>query len=388
MVIVALAITAVIIWHPWSLEKPSSIPSGKPSLAVMYFENNSGDKGLDYLRDVQLNLLITDLNQSKYISVISQDRIYSILQNLKLDMADKYSSEHLAAISERCGVSNIVTDSYYTPGDRFIFNVSFKKLLVGENVTFTEEGDNVPDIIDSISLRIKSELGLNREQIASDTDEKAGIIRSYSPDALNYFTQGVMFYGKVGTYYDKAIPLLEAAIEADPNRARGDKLDDPKFREHFEKVFALSDSASERERLIIQGSYYLGLKEDYEKADPILHELVEKYPDEAFGYRLLTILHGRLGNTKKQRDYAEKAYRARPESWEEVYNFVNRLFRELELAETVLLDFIERSPEHPVARYYLVRTYRMMGKDDLALSELDKLFQVAREKYTKIDQFG
>ena len=186
LAVFAAIITAFIIWPPWSLEKHSSIPSGKPSLAVMYFENNSGDKGLDYLRDVQLNLLITDLNQSKYISVISQDRIYSILQNLKLDMADKYSSEHLAAISERCGVSNIVTGSYYTPGDRFIFNVSFKKLLVGENVTFTEEGDNVPDIIDSISLRIKSELGLNREQIASDTDEKAGIIRSYSPDALNY----------------------------------------------------------------------------------------------------------------------------------------------------------------------------------------------------------
>ena len=190
-------------------------------------------------------------------------------------MVDKYSTEDLKAIAERCGVSNIVTGSYYAPGDRFNFNIAFKKLRTDETISFTEEGvekGKVPDVVDSISRRIKSEMGLNREQIASDMDEKAGIIRSYSPDALKYFSQGEKFY--TSGDYEKAIPLLEAAISLDPNMAmahrhlgaiywntKGKKQGIPEVLEHIEKAFSLSDRSSERERLIIQAGYYYMVKE-------------------------------------------------------------------------------------------------------------------------------
>ena len=45
------------------------IPSGKPSIAVMYFKNNTGDEELDHWRSALSQWLITDLSQSKYINV-------------------------------------------------------------------------------------------------------------------------------------------------------------------------------------------------------------------------------------------------------------------------------------------------------------------------------
>ena len=53
------------------------------SMAVMYFENNTGDESLDYWRKALSDLIITDLSQSKYIQVLSGDKLYNILEKLE-----------------------------------------------------------------------------------------------------------------------------------------------------------------------------------------------------------------------------------------------------------------------------------------------------------------
>ena len=54
----------------------------KPSLAVMYFKNNTGSAGLDHWRTMLANLLVTDLTQSKHIRVLSEDKLFQILSRL------------------------------------------------------------------------------------------------------------------------------------------------------------------------------------------------------------------------------------------------------------------------------------------------------------------
>jgi len=70
LVAVLLVVAVALIWQLLpQKEGIPSIPSGKPSLAVVYFENNTGDESLDHWRKALSELLITDLSQSKYLNI-------------------------------------------------------------------------------------------------------------------------------------------------------------------------------------------------------------------------------------------------------------------------------------------------------------------------------
>ena len=79
---VVIVIAAIVIWQLLSQKETISVPPGKPLLAVMYFENNTGDESLDHWRKMIPSLIIDDLTQSKFIDVLSREKLYAILSNL------------------------------------------------------------------------------------------------------------------------------------------------------------------------------------------------------------------------------------------------------------------------------------------------------------------
>jgi serine/threonine protein kinase len=59
------------------------ISKARPSVAVLYFENQSGDASLDWLRTGLTDMVVTDLSQSPQIRVLGTDRLYQVLTDLK-----------------------------------------------------------------------------------------------------------------------------------------------------------------------------------------------------------------------------------------------------------------------------------------------------------------
>ena len=57
--------------------------TGKPSVAVLYFENNTGSTQLDWLRTGLTDMLVTDLSQSPDVEVLGTDRLVQILTDMK-----------------------------------------------------------------------------------------------------------------------------------------------------------------------------------------------------------------------------------------------------------------------------------------------------------------
>jgi len=117
LVFVAIVIAGVIIWQLLPKKEAVPIPSDKPSLAILYFENNTGDESLDHWRKALSDLLITDLAQSKYIKVLSGDRLFKILSQLNQLEAKSYSSDILKEVSSRGGVNHILQGNYTQAGD-------------------------------------------------------------------------------------------------------------------------------------------------------------------------------------------------------------------------------------------------------------------------------
>jgi len=83
---IILIVAGIILWRvlPSKRVAPPASASGHPTLAVLYFENKSGDTKLDNWRDGLAELLIADLSQSRYIRVVSSEEMYTILKRLGL----------------------------------------------------------------------------------------------------------------------------------------------------------------------------------------------------------------------------------------------------------------------------------------------------------------
>ena len=77
------AVVVAIIWLTGRRPQPLVSPSGKPAVAVLYFENNTGDASLDWMRTGLTDMMVTDLSQSTDIEVLGTDRLHQILQDLK-----------------------------------------------------------------------------------------------------------------------------------------------------------------------------------------------------------------------------------------------------------------------------------------------------------------
>lgn len=78
---VLIAIISILLFHFNRKENTFSTP-GIPSLAVMYFENHTGDKSLDSWTKALPHSLIHSLMQLKSVRVVSADRLQRPLRKL------------------------------------------------------------------------------------------------------------------------------------------------------------------------------------------------------------------------------------------------------------------------------------------------------------------
>ncbi|GAI94041.1 unnamed protein product, partial [marine sediment metagenome] len=276
--VVALIIAALVIWQ--LLPKKEAIPvipSDKPSLAVMYFENNTGDESLDIWRSALSDLLISDLSQSKYIRVLPRDRLFSILDQLNLLESERYSSENLKEVATRGGASHILQGILTKAGENFRINTTLQESgtmeIIGSDMVEGKGEESFHTIVDELTRRIKANFKLSEDEIASDLDKEVGKITTSSPEAYRYYSEARKYH--LGWDYRKAIKLYEKAVAIDPRFAMayrgmavaygntGYRL---KQREYIQKAMELSDRVSDREHYYILGNFYFQSEKTYDKA--------------------------------------------------------------------------------------------------------------------------
>jgi serine/threonine protein kinase len=133
--------------------------SGKPCLGVLYFENQTGDKNLEYLRKALPQLLITYLSPSMYLRILRLDEINSILQGLDLVDVNSYSLENIKDLAKKGGISHIVMGYYIKTGDDFTISATVIDADTGGTslslpVSAGEE-KNLPANIDQLAKAIR-----------------------------------------------------------------------------------------------------------------------------------------------------------------------------------------------------------------------------------------
>jgi len=216
--VVALAVIALVLWRFIPKHHIALPPSGKPSLAILYFDNVSGDKSLDAWKTGLTELLITKLSQSKFIKVLDGTSIYSILKKLNLDVAKKYTKGDLQKIADEGGATHTLSGSLMKAGQNIIITFSLQKPRTGDVISSIPvecQGEQeIMSRMDEVATKIKSDLDLSPQQIASDMDKEIGKITTASPEAYKYYSEARRFH--LAQDYGPAIPLYEKAVTIDP----------------------------------------------------------------------------------------------------------------------------------------------------------------------------
>jgi serine/threonine protein kinase/tetratricopeptide (TPR) repeat protein len=383
--IVAIVFVGVLLWRVIPKKKAPPAPTGKPSVAVMYFKNNTGDTGLDHWRTMLANLLITDLTQSKYIRVLSEDRLFQILTQLGQVDNQTYSADVLRRVAEEGGVNHILQGAYARAGDEFRINITLQEAgsgeLTGSESVAGKGEDNIFSMVDELTRRIKANFKISPQEIASDIDKDIGIVTTKSPEAYKYYVEGIRH--DIKGEYRQVIASMEKAVAIDPEFASaylamswsyGNFGYFAEQKKYAEKALALSDRLTDREKYNIQGHYYGESQNTYGKAVAALEKLIALYPDAISGGNMLAIVYLRMGEMEK----AIERYRACIEAGTEdvvvyinlanAYERIGKYDKSIEIKESYLRNIGDRAVIHGSLAY----TYRILGKHDLALAELDK----------------
>jgi tetratricopeptide (TPR) repeat protein len=385
LIFIAVVIIGLVIWRLLPKKETAPMISDKPSIAVMYFENSTGDANLDHYRKAISDLLITDLGQSKYFKVLSGATLYNILRQLDQLEEKSFSSEVLKEVASRGGVDHIVMGSYTSAGDTYRINYTLldantAELLSSERVEGIGE-DSIFSMVDELTKRIKTHFQFSEEQIASDIDRYIGKITTSSPEAYKYFITGIEYANKV--QHEKAIELYEKAVALDPEFAMayramavayGNLGYGTRDREYMKKAMDLTERLSDRERLRIEADYYSGSEKTVDRSIAAFEKLLNLYPKNTGARHNLAIRYSSMGERQK----AIEQFKICIEDGSQfIYTYTNLAgqYGALGLydkAEKVCKEYLNNISDVARVRLSLGNLYQYQGKFDLALKEIDK----------------
>jgi tetratricopeptide (TPR) repeat protein len=378
--VLVLIAVGLILWRPWLQKVSISQPSDKPSLAVVYFENNTGDNSLDNWCKGLADLITDDLSQSKLLKVLSGDRLYTILNKLDLLEVKSYSSEALKKVGELAGVQNILRGSFNKAGETIRISTRLQNINTGDLLgtrKFDCQGEEgFFAAVDELTRVIKTDLKLAIREIAGDVDKDVGMITTNSPEAYRYYSEGMKYH--LMSDHKQSIPFLERAISIDPEFAMAYRclavkpLPLEKKREYIQKALDYSDRVSEGERMWIQANYY-GINGYHEKAIEAFKELYE-FNSAQVALSTIARSYQDLGEWDKAIEYFE-ASRNEGDEWRGTYTNLGNLYEAKEMyseAREVYEDYIFNIHDDAAIHGNIASTYVFEGKYDLALKETDK----------------
>jgi serine/threonine protein kinase/Tfp pilus assembly protein PilF len=369
-----IALAALLVWQ----FIPESEGS-KRTVAVLGFKNQTGDPGLDYLRETIPNLLITSLEQSKHMRVASWQRLKDLFRQAGKDESALYDEEAAFEICRREKIEAVVVGFYSKAGETFVSDVKVLDAASRELLkSASARGEGVNSIlrsqIDEISRAVSRGIGRPALKIEMPLPKIVDLTTS-SMEAYNYFLRGrddaANLYGSdAKKFLEKAIALDPAFAVAYLYLARAEYLlVDLKARdEALKKAKEYADRASEKERLYIEAGYAGTIERDSEKKRRLLQELTDKYPQEKHAHYELGSHYYAYGSYSEAVPEIEKAIALDP-NFGPAFNMLGYAYAktgDYEKAEAAFERYIAANPGDANPIDSLAELYLRMGRLDKA----------------------
>lgn len=300
MLVMATAGLAYLAWGRSSQTTAARLPqiAGRKTVAVMFFENQSGSPELEWLCEGLADMFAAGLSRSDKLNVLGRGELHTLISRLAPG-GRVLSSEDAVNVARHAQAEVFITGSFAQIGERVRLDVRLYEAANGtvqatETLT-VEKADRLLTEIDLLSLKIS-----NRLSSPPSAGQDMASVMTDDLEAYRFYSLGVE--KAQGLQSTEAIKLLERAIEIDPDFAMAHArigytyavtwAQNEKGKPYLEKAFQLSSRLTEKDRLNIAAWYYIA-NLDFAAAIGSYRDIINRYPFETEAYwRLARLLKG------------------------------------------------------------------------------------------------
>ena len=388
-IILALVVIAVVVWQLLPQKEAFQAPIIENSVAVISFENLTGDEKYDYYRRSIPNLLITNLENAGFSYVVSWERMRDLLKQIGMGDVEIIDSEAGFQVCRREGVQALVTGSINKAGDMFaielrILDVETKRHIKTATSRGVGEQSIIETQIDELSRDIARGIGIAQQKIEESRIQIADVSTD-SIEAYNHYLKGVELLFKI--YLDEAQESLEKAVAIDPSFATAyrylslvyHQAENPKARdEALKKAKEFSERATEKERLFIEATYAALVDNDVIRSLNIFNSIVEKYPKEKRAYFWIGIYYYLRGISDKAIEAYKKALELDPD-YGDALNMIAYAYAQREDYNEALAHFEKYASIYPQDANPLdsmAELYFQMGRLDESIAKYQETLRL------------
>jgi adenylate cyclase len=360
------------------VEEQFKLPE-KPSIAVLPFDNMSGDSNQEYFSDGLTEEIITGLSKIPHLFVIARNSTFTY----------KGKAVKIQQVSREMGARYVLEGSVRSTGERVRITAQLVDGYSGQHIWADRYDRELKDIFaiqDDITINIMIAL-----QVKLTEGEQAQYRAKYTKNLEAYFVflqakEYLYKFSKEGNAL--ARQKFQESITLEPeyppaygglagvylNEAWQGWSDNPEqsgalAMQYAQKCVTLDESNSSAHAILGIVYLVLGLWEEAIKESELA---VSLSPNNAESIWMLAVTYTRVGRAKEALSLLEKAIRLNPmppNPYLHEIGTCHRLMGRYTEAIAVLKKVLNRSPDYLNSRLNLIATYVMSGDKEAACIE-------------------
>ncbi len=365
LALIPLVIVTAVASYLLFFKHPATALTDKDTILLADFDNKTGDVVFD---GTLKQALAVTLAQSPFLDIFPEARVRETLESMKQAPDERVTEPRAREICLRQGLKAFLTGAIASLGSHYVITLKAVNAQTGDEMAREQtEADSKEQVLKSISqaaTRLREKLGESLSSIQK-FDAPLEQATTASLDALKAYSLGLE-QANSGNY-PKAIPLLQRAIELDPNFALGylslarNQLNSGLNNEatvSAGKAFELRERATENEKLYITLFYNRVVTHDLEKAIEAGEVWKQTYPHYWRTYHALADLYIDVAQFDKAVANGREAMRLNPKVASVYSNpagaliFLNRFDEAKETYQKALANNLD-APEYHMFLYWI-----------------------------------
>jgi serine/threonine protein kinase/tetratricopeptide (TPR) repeat protein len=341
------------------------------TIVLADFNNKTGDPVFD---DTLQQGLAVQLEQSPFLSPISEQRVQQMLQLMGRPRGTKLTPEIARDLCARTGSKAYLTGSISNLGSQYVIGINAVNCQTGDDLaqeqTTADGKEHVLKALGDASTRLREKLG---ESLKTIQKLDAPIDQATTPslEALQAYSQGrksILLKGD----YTGAVLLFERAIALDSNFAMAYASMGTSYynlgeknlaAENARKAYELRSRVSEWERFYVESHYHQFATGDLEKARQVYELWEQTYPREQVARNNLGVVYQNLGQHEKSLTKYREAGQVAPSDALTYANIVdaNIHLNRFDEANTTAKEALAKNLDVPDLHLYLYQLAFIRG---------------------------
>ena len=392
LAVVIGAAGAALVWWPGAdgsttpaIERPLNLPA----IAVLPFDNMSGDPGQDYFSDGITEDLINDLSRVSGLFVIARNSVFTY----------KGQPVKVQDVGRELGVGYVLEGSVRKAGERVRINAQLVNTSDGRHIWANRYDRDLTDVFavqDNVVREIVSALAV---RLTTSEEERLNRSAKVNPEAYDLLLRGLARFRRFTRDDNRlAREFFERALEHDPDFARAHA--DVAWSHALDAGFDWSDDAQRSLQLALDSidsaiaiddtvpQIHMALANIHRRQRRFLDSLaaarrvIELDPNYADGYAQLANSLIADGQPHEAIDAIDTAIRLNPRNpffFQLILGRAKFQLGEFEEAAAFIEKSVERNPEFVPARIYLAATYGHLNRLEDAAWQVEEVFAIYPE---------